>query len=325
MRAFLKQLMVLMVIILAWNFALNHLSRNVPAKKSLIKARQPQPVTHLFLGNSLTASGIDEKAFATALPGSTPLNLALGHSMGTDHFLVAREFLSHSKPEVVFYGYFDFQLTESPECVWRDIMGNQALSLYLDPVTASGLFAPESKVDRMEILAMSRVPMVLERALLWGKVDGWRRKAEEWGMPKNEVNVFGRVSDFQGLQSKDEIAFDAKVATQINHGFSTPMRQLISLAREHKIRLILVEMPMSPEHRKKFYNRPAWKNYREHIQKLAKAGGVEVLVASDLISEAGKFADVLHLNELGAREFSTLVSKLIQIPQHEADPIIQNK
>src|SRR5262249_30733916 len=134
----------------------------------------------------------------------------------------------------------------------------------------------------------------------------FRRRLDEIGMPKQQVNRFGRVGDFNALEAKDVPSFiercDAIVKAQ--KSFSAPIQAMIDLAHEHGAKFIFVEMPMSPRHLETFYSLPVWTEMRTHLQSLARGQQVTYITASDWVRDGTNFEDTVHLNESGARFFS---------------------
>jgi hypothetical protein len=64
-------------------------------------------------------------------------------------------------------------------------------------------------------------------------------------------------------------------------------------------------MPMSPKHRATFYSLPVWAETRSHLQALAREQNLTYITASDWVKNGENFEDTVHLNEQGARLFST--------------------
>jgi lysophospholipase L1-like esterase len=89
------------------------------------------------------------------------------------------------------------------------------------------------------------------------------------------------------------------------NGFSAPIQSIINLARQHGAKVIFVEMPMPSRHRNTFYSSAAWQAMRTHLQKLAATQEVAFLSASDWVKDDQDFEDATHLNETGAKSFSS--------------------
>ena len=81
----------------------------------------------------------------------------------------------------------------------------------------------------------SHIPMLVERSSLWDKVELFRRHIDDIGMPKQKVNRFGRVADFNALEASDVPSFTQRCETiiQSRGGFSAPIQAMIKLAHQH--------------------------------------------------------------------------------------------
>jgi len=75
------------------------------------------------------------------------------------------------------------------------------------------------------------------------------------------------------------------------------------------MRIVLVVMPMSPDHRSRFYARPSWKEYLGKLRELSQQRGFSVIDAEDWMPEADEFSDALHMTMPAASEFSYRVGE----------------
>jgi len=271
----------------------------------------PPSTDCLFLGNSLIEAGCNAKAFESAWSqtGSSPMavNLGLGATTPVEHYLILKRALSqpvHIK--YVIYGFFDDQLNAAPTGAWEDLIGNRAFSYYF-PRQAAAFYTPGSRLEEWRLELTEHVPMLAERSSLWDRVELFRRRLDEIGLPKQKVNRFGRVGDFNALEAKDVPSFVHRCATIVNgkKGFSPPIQAMIDLAHQHGAKFLFVEMPMSPKHRATFYSLPVWTEMRSHLQALAREQNLTYITASDWVKNGENFEDTVHLNEQGARLFST--------------------
>ena len=170
--------------------------------------------------------------------------------------------------------------------------------------------------------------MLAERSSLWDKVELFRRRLDEIGMPKQKVNRFGRVGDFNALEAKDVPSFIARCGAivQARKGFSAPIQAMIDLAHEHGAKFFLVEMPMSPRHLETFYSLPVWAEMRTHLQSLAHTQQVSYVTASDWVTDGTNFEDTVHLNANGARRFSArLGTTLSQMSSEDSSRLVANR
>jgi hypothetical protein len=119
------------------------------------------------------------------------------------------------------------------------------------------------------------------------------------------------VENFAALEASDAAAFNERCVAAMSRkeGFSDPVQKMIHLAREHGAKVVLVEMPMPSRHRNLFYSTEAWLKLRWHLQSVAAANEAIYLSASDWVQDDGKFEDVTHLNEAGAKDFSAQLAR----------------
>jgi len=303
---------IALVILLAYNLVIAQAAKKTQRQHllSAIDALPPSTDT-LFLGNSLIEAGCDAHAFESgwAHTDGAPIavNLGLGATTPVEHYLILkRAFERPVHIKYVIYGFFDDQLNAAPDGAWQDLIGNRAFSYYF-PKDAASFYSPHSRLGKWRLEMTEHVPMLAERSSLWDKVELFRRRLDEIGMPKQKVNRFGRVGDFNALEAKDVPSFVARCGAivQARKGFSAPIQAMIDLAHEHGAKFFLVEMPMSPRHRETFYSLPVWSELRAHLQTLAREEKVDYVTASDWVTDGTNFEDTVHLNENGARRFST--------------------
>lgn len=283
----------------------------------------PEHVDCIFLGNSLVEAGCDAEAFKAAWPDTNHppvvVNLALGATTPVEHYIVLKEALARAPhPKYLIYGFFDDQLYSPVKGSYSDLVGNRAFSYYF-PEDAAKFYSPGSRFEAWKMKLISHIPMLADRSSVWGKVELLRRRLAEIGMPHQTVNRFGRVADFANLESKDVPSFvqRCQAIVQSHREFSPPVREILRLAHEHGITMILVEMPMPAQHRKLFYSLPAWQELREHLQTLAAREHAFYLPASDWVNDDNKFEDAVHLNEKGAVLFSDALAPTIPMMQEK--------
>jgi hypothetical protein len=205
----------------------------------------------------------------------------------------------------VFYGVFDTQLIEPMPGRWQDLVGNRAMAYYLDLETAIRFYAADDPIWATMMRVIARVPMMVERYAIWARVEKLRRRFAEIGLPRQRTNRFGTADDFRLLEPSDATEFRriCRDAVEGRKRLIPPVADMLSDLRERGIRLIIVEMPMTSSHRRKFYDYPEWTLLRRHIESQVRVGGGGYLVASDWIGDEG-FDDHLHLNAQGAVQFS---------------------
>jgi hypothetical protein len=324
---------IALVILLAYNIVIARAAKKTQ-RQHLLSAIDslPSSTDCLFLGNSLIEAGCDAKSFQSGWSRSeeTPIavNLGLGATTPVEHYLILkRAFEQPLHIKYVIYGFFDDQLNAAPAGVWEDLIGNRAFSYYF-PKDAAAFYAPNSKLNEWRLEMTEHVPMLAERSSLWDKVELFRRQLDQIGMPKQKVNRFGRVGDFNALESKDVPSFVQRCDTilQGKKGFSAPVQAMIDLAHKHGAEFFLVEMPMSPRHLETFYSLPVWNEMRAHLQSLARAQRVSYVTASDWVTDGTNFEDTVHLNENGARSFSArLGTTLSQLSAENKSQLMANR
>ena len=302
---------IALIILFAYNVLIAHAAHKTQRQHLLAAIDHLAPSTDcVFLGNSLIEAGCDAEAFESAWSptNASPLaiNLGLGATTPVEHYLILKHALSrpiHLK--YVIYGFFDDQLNAAPDGKWEDLIGNRAFSYYF-PQDAAAFYMPHSRVGEWRLEMTERVPMFAERSSLWDRVELFRRRLDEIGMPKVKVNRFGRAGDFNALEAKDVPSFVNRCETIVHgqQGFSAPIQAMIDLAHKNGAKFYFVEMPMSPRHRETFYSLPVWTKMRSHLQSLARQQNVAYITASDWVTNGANFEDTVHLNEDGARFFS---------------------
>jgi hypothetical protein len=303
-RRLVIQILPAIAVLVAANAGVWVLARNSIPRQVLRHGEQSQPATDLFLGNSLMAAGLDEAAFRLVKPGR-PLNMAIGDTDTVQHYLIYRQQNKH-RTAAVYYGFFDTQLTDLPEGGWNTLKGNRAMAYYVDPETAIGFYYADSVMKAFTHRLVARVPMLVERFLIWGRVERLRRFLGEIGMPKKDTNRFGRAEDFSLLEANtQEFAQRCNRMVVDQVPLARSVAAIFRLAKERTSqRIYVVEMPMPEGHRNVFYNKPEWRVYRAHLVKLVREAGGVYVPAADWIGKGG-FRDNLHLNEVGARSFSS--------------------
>src|SRR5215469_8922859 len=316
-RLFIPLAMVL-VILVAYNVLIYFAAKKTQRQHLLSAIDHLPPSTEcLFLGNSLIEAGGDTAAFqsAWAQADASPLtvNLGLGATTPVEHYLILKQALSqpvHIK--YVIYGFFDDQLNASTSGNWEDLIGNRAFSYYF-PREAAAFYEPHSRLETCQMELIEHVPMLAERSSLWDKVELFRRQLDQIGMPKQKVNRFGRVADFGALEASDVPSFTRRceAIVRARKTFSPPVQAMIDLAHQHGAKFYLVEMPMSPRHLQTFYSIPVWAETRAYLQSLAEQEHVTYIAASDWVPNGTNFEDTVHLNEEGARSFSTRLATVM--------------
>lgn len=305
MKRITLPLILFLALLAAVNAALLFLSRSTQRGVLLSALRRPSDANILIVGNSLMNAGIDPQTLESGQSrGLRTFDATLGQSSPIDHALIAREALAH-QPEVkwLVYGYFDDQLNHDPSLAAAELSGNRAFVFYF-PSDAADLMQHPDPWTRARLHLFGALPMLRERSALWMKVEKVRRQLSEVGMPKHETNRFGRAEDFAALDTPvEDFIPRARAVLESDSGLFKPTRAILATAKEHGVRVVIVEMPMRSTHRQGLYATPEWKALREaNMQWLADAGATYV-TATEWIADSG-FNDPVHMSPEGAREFS---------------------
>ncbi len=330
-RRLFAPLAILLLCLLVVNVAIHQAARRSQRHQLLSRLESLSPKTQcLFLGNSLMEAGWDAAAFRTSWPESvcpTVANVALGATSPVEHCLILKHALERRlRPKFVVYGFFDDQLSSSCSGDYADLIGNRAIN-YAFPSEAADLLSPGSRLERWKLQTIAAVPMLAERSSLWEAVEKLRRMFEDTGMPHHRTNRFGRVDDFAALEASDAAEFTARCRKALSGSslFSTPVEEILHLAREQGATLVLVEMPMPSRHRQRFYSTPAWQEMRKRLRSLAASEHAIYVPAGDWIPDDSCFEDATHLNERGAKLFSAKlaqeVSSLEVHEGHQTNPV----
>ena len=306
-RQFILSVAGMLVVLVALNGAIASATRNSVPRRVMALARESTRAVVMGLGNSLMGAGFDAAAFDKGMGISretSAANLALGASTPVEQLLLLRYALRQGmRPKLLIYGFYDFQLSAPIAIATRDLIGNRAMLYYLEPEYAQRFYYMTAH-DRVEFELMRHVPMMVDRGAVWARVELFRRRLSQQGMPEEIANRYGRVTDFTLLESASESDFAQTCEEASGRGFISAANEIIRQATEAGIKVVFVEMPMNPDHVRRFYDTSAWEKYRAHIETLLAADGVIYVDASDWEPKESLFGDHLHLNDAGAVQFS---------------------
>ena len=306
-RQFFATIGALLLVLLAVNIAVAIATRNSVPRRVMARARQFPRATVVGLGNSLMGAGFVEAPFNRAMglePGSGAVNLALGASSPVEQLLLLRYALQNKiRPQLLVYGFYDFQLTDPISMTTADLIGNRAALYYLEPEYGRA-FYHLSFHDRVEFEIMRRFPMTVDRGAIWAKVELLRREISQQGMPKEKSSRFGRARDFSLLEATDTAEFIGQCNLSVNRSLVPAVQEMIRQGKAAGAKIVFIEMPMPPSHLQLFYDAPAWKHYSAHVRAQLGQAGVTYLDASRWFGDASSFADSLHLTEASGAKFS---------------------
>jgi hypothetical protein len=297
----------LLVFLVALNAVVAYTTRNSVPRRQMARARHSPNVSVLAIGNSLIGAGFDESAFDRGMqlaPGYGSLNFALGYSYPVEQLLFLRYALRNNiRPRIIIYGFYDLQLSTPIRLATGDLIGNRAVLYYLEPEYARKFYYL-SPHDRVEFEIMRHFPMMVDRGAFWAKIERLRRKIGQEGIPPERTDQFGRTEDFSLLESSSSEGFAQACERATNEDLIAPILEIIRQGSETGARIVFVEMPMRPAHVTRFYETPAWRQYRDHVSAIVESKGVRYVNASNWISDSSLFADPLHLGQEGATQFS---------------------
>jgi len=307
-RALLTQLAVLTGIVTAINLALTLLTGGAMPRQ-VVRAIEASPlVSTVFAGNSLIAAGADTTAYEAG-GGGRAINVGLGSTSPIEHDLLVRRAL-RLQPRRVYYGFLNLQLTRLPASTWHDLIGNRAMVFYVDPRIGLGFIAPDQPLRALHLRAVAMLPMVVERASLWVRVERLRARLRGIGVPPERVARFGRVADFEAFESLDPPSFRHATATMVatRAPLVPPVLDMLEQVRQSGAEVIVVEMPRTSRDRARFYDTPEWQAYRRYVAGELRRYGATYVVASDWM-EDDAFEDGLHLKPADAQAFTARLAR----------------
>jgi len=324
-RPLLPVLLAAAIVLAALNLSMAGWSRRLPYRIKLEQILNAHNPNLLFIGNSLLDHRLDEDLFEqTALENGShlvPLNAALGASEAPEQRLLFHYAVKiHPEISTLVVGFYDFQLTAPDSSRVGDLAGNRLVGIDprfpLGEVVAAYNFGPK---DRAELALLRTFPLAANRASAWKEVELLRRSMASIGMPPVAVNSMGRVDDFAALESSPQY-FDAQAGTFLadREHFNASYEAIFAQARRADMKVVILVMPMSPDHRAKFYARPLWGQYLQALDKLSAERGIRVIDASQWLLTQADFADHLHMTVDASREFSLRLGRELSQPVGDA-------
>jgi len=285
---------------------IEYLARREPARLKIASIENaPSDSTCIAIGNSLMDSGFNADAFDLRVQSGfcKGLNAALGATTPAEHDVMLHAALDRiPRPKIVYYGWYDQQLTLPPRVGANDLIGNRNVGLLLDPVREIALTDMDWRTWILNKL-LGRFALYVDRGQAWGKIELLRRWLHDFGLPAAE----GPPPDpFRALEANSVPEFEALLEKDLRDQapLSRPVVDLLGLIQQSGAQGVFVVMPMPEAHRSRFYGSPVWRRYLAYVGGLIAAGGGRLCDASDWIGDPALFADSLHLNPAGAVEFS---------------------
>jgi hypothetical protein len=288
-----------------------YLARREPSRLKIARIELvPRETGCISIGNSLMDAGFDTDAFDASVSNGycRSLNAALGATQPAEHDVLLNAALTRiARPRIIYYGWFDRQLTISSRVAINDLIGNRNVGLLLDPdreIALSDMVWPVWLSYKL----LDHFALFVERGSVWGKIEILRRRLHAIGLPASE----GLAPDpFRALEASSGPAFEALLEEDLQRQvpLSRPVADVLELTRKRGARPIVVLMPMPKEHRDRFFSPQVWHRYLDYVGNLIARDGGELCDASDWITDPALFADVLHLNRAGAAEFSRRLAR----------------
>ena len=312
--------LVVALFLLAANLLMTRWSARLPYREKLEDIRLAQAPNILFIGNSLLDGRVDATALkqgsGTPAVSLRPLNAALGGTEPhTQALLMDYSVRSHPELQTLVIGFFDFQLTAEDRVTPADLTGNAAVAIDprfpLSEVDAVYHFTP---LEDLQLRFLRAAPMVAYRKNAWKYVEILRRRMEQMGMPHEATNSNGRAADFSSLEAGTPAHFDDEVAESLQapQPFNASYERIFAEGASRHLHVVMVAMPMSPEHRSTYYARPSWNAYWKLTRQRLQQRGFEVIDASDWMPSSTQFVDSLHMSPAAATEFSYRLGQQLQ-------------
>jgi hypothetical protein len=308
---------VTLVIVAAADLAVGRAASSSVPRQTMRRINAAGPVINVLgVGSSLMAAGFDEAAvqqtFQKAGRDIVAINGGLGASGAIEHLDLVRLALQHHSVQYLVYGFADQQMSTEPPLKNSDLIGNRAM-LYYDEPQLTLQYARFDWLDRIEFQTYRCCALLRERSNIWAKVEKMRRAMQEVGMPRQETNRFGRRADFNLLEATGPEQFGERCRTVIRSSdfISPALQELFKEAKGHGTRVMVVEMPATPLHVKRFYDQPMWEEYSVGNRAAFDRAGLAFIDASRWIPNANDFQDNFHLAATGASKFSRLLAEQI--------------
>jgi hypothetical protein len=310
----------LLLLLFALNDAVARSARDSVPRQLMARVRESPGIGVLALGNSLVGVGFEESAFDEGVGLKRQqgmLNLGLGNSTPVEHLMLLRYALHNGeRPRLLIYGFFDFQLTHPAEFATSDFIGNRAMLYYTEPEYARR-FYHLSLHDRIEFELMRRFPLFVDRGETWERVELFRRRLEQQGMPAQKTNAMGRANDFSLLEYPSRPAFIEECGRARRRDLIPSVHAIIEQGRAAGMKVVFIEMPLPPAHVQSFYDTAAWDEYRSHVRGMLVDAGAQFIDASHMMPDESMFADPLHMTYEASKEFSRRVGESLRAEQQE--------
>lgn len=181
------------------------------------------------------------------------------------------------------------------------------LGFRMEASVAAGYRTGGSRWGRALFAGFSHIPVCVERASTWGRVERPRRRPGALGLPPAKTGHLGRAEDFKALEAADSEAFREGRTRRLSaqDDFIVPVvDRMCRELRAAGIPLIVSEMPTSAGYQRLFYSRPEWRAHRAGLgAELADRYQARYQVGAGRVPEAERmWFDAVHLDPNGALE-----------------------
>jgi hypothetical protein len=294
------------------NIAMIMWSQRLPYRRKLDNIRRSSSPDLVFVGDSLLDTRVDPAALnrGAARKGGSffPVNAALVSTLPPDQVLLADYAVQlHPGIKTMAVGVMDFILTKDVRLRPMDLTGNHAVGVFpFFPISMVAQVNQWGSIDRFELRLLRFFPMFANRMNAWQYIEVMRRGMAQMGMPPEAKNTLGRVRDMFGLEAASGEEFDQEAQSFLKdpQHFNRSYEIAFAIAQQKKINVVLVIMPMSQEHRTRFYSRASWQQYLRDLLSLAERRRFVVIDASGWLPEQSSFLDGIHMSGEGAIQFS---------------------
>jgi hypothetical protein len=268
------------------------------------------------LGDSRMAAGFDPASVASALQrAGSPRCVAQlsigGTPISTSAMAIRRYVADGRRPAMVVVGESPGSLLPFPKTIDpSDLFGNRAAEIAWSRASDVELFYPGfpfTDLDRGVRFSLARTnALVTYESGAWLKVKTLQERLVA-GPPTAPRNRFGTIADMNALL--DDFRSAALVSLAEYDGrweHSRWFDLLRAVVRASGARLVVVELPMISRYRAEVLESPAAQRYRAWLRDdLAKDGVPVIDLSHPSTIHDEDFGDGLHLDEGGARRFST--------------------
>lgn len=305
---YILQLLITIILLACANGFVRLLAKHSIPRQKIAAIQARTNVRYVASGNSLINSGFDPEAFESSLKPSAgrAVNAGLDGSYPVDHLLLSRLALqAHSDTKQMYYGLFDTQVTDPIAVGFSDIYGTKSIAFLLEPKLAASMYFPNTWIQRQLLMICRFVPMIVDRAQLWAKVELLRRYLYKYslGSAGDSIDVHADLVSLLVPQNPSEFKERCKRTVESSLPLSPPIMGIIDAARERRIRLLFVLMPVTSGHRQQYYALDEYRRYYQYLTGLLESQRVTLLDATDWVGDDG-FRDAIHLNSVGAVMFS---------------------